>query len=124
PRRGQHDERARSDRERRRRRPRGRARGAAADAGARVGGAARVKPAPFEYRRPETVEETIALLGQHGDEAKVLAGGQSLVPLLNMRLARPAVLVDINRVADLDNVAHLDGSVRCGALVRQTAFQG
>jgi 2-furoyl-CoA dehydrogenase FAD binding subunit len=83
-----------------------------------------VKPAPFRYERPETVEEAVALLAEHGDEAKVLAGGQSLVPLLNMRMARPAVVVDINHVAGLDNMSHLDGAVRCGALVRQAAFSG
>jgi 2-furoyl-CoA dehydrogenase FAD binding subunit len=83
-----------------------------------------VKPAPFRYERPETVEEAVAVLAEHGDEAKVLAGGQSLVPLLNMRMARPTVLVDINHVADLDNVSHLDGAVHCGALVRQASFAG
>jgi CO/xanthine dehydrogenase FAD-binding subunit len=83
-----------------------------------------VKPAPFRYERPETVGETVALLAEHGDEAKVLAGGQSLVPLLNMRLARPAVLVDINHVAGLENMSRMDGSARCGALVRQADFQG
>ena len=83
-----------------------------------------MKPAPFRYERPKTVEEAVALLADHGDEAKVLAGGQSLVPLLNMRMARPGVLVDINRVAILDNMSHLDGAVRCGALVRQGSFAG
>jgi CO/xanthine dehydrogenase FAD-binding subunit len=83
-----------------------------------------VKPAPFRYERPESVEEAVGLLAEHGDDAKVLAGGQSLVPLLNMRLARPAVLVDINGVSDLDNMSRSDGSVRCGALVRQAAFRG
>jgi 2-furoyl-CoA dehydrogenase FAD binding subunit len=83
-----------------------------------------VKPAPFRYERPESLDEALALLAEHGDEAKVLAGGQSLVPLLNMRMARPAVLVDINRVVYLDNLARVDGSVRCGALVRQAAFRG
>jgi 2-furoyl-CoA dehydrogenase FAD binding subunit len=83
-----------------------------------------VKPAPFRYERPRTVEEALALLAEHGDEAKVLAGGQSLVPLLNMRMARPTILVDINHVALLDNVSHLDGAVRCGALVRQASFAG
>ena len=57
-----------------------------------------MKPAPFRYERPETLEEAVALLAEHGDEAKVLAGGQSLVPALNMRLLRPAVFVDIKRV--------------------------
>jgi carbon-monoxide dehydrogenase medium subunit len=79
----------------------------------------RVKPAPVAYERPSSVEEAIELLAEHGDEAKVLAGGQSLVPLLNMRLARPAVLVDINHVVDLDNHRGEDGSVGVGAAVRQ-----
>lgn len=83
-----------------------------------------MKPAPFGYERPETVEETVALLAAHGDDAKILAGGQSLVPLLNMRMARPALLVDINRVDVLGNMSSLDGSVRCGALVRQRSFAG
>jgi len=79
-----------------------------------------VKPAPFRYERPETVEEAAALLAEHGDEAKVLAGGQSLVPLLNFRLLRPAVLVDVNRVAGLERI---DGK-RVGSTVRQCDFTG
>jgi CO/xanthine dehydrogenase FAD-binding subunit len=78
-----------------------------------------VKPVPFRYERPETIEEAVTLLAEHGDEAKVLAGGQSLVPVLNMRLIRPEVVVDINRVLGLDNVARDGGSLRVGALVRQ-----
>jgi len=79
-----------------------------------------VKPPPFRYERPETVEEAAALLAEHGDEAKVLAGGQSLVPLLNFRLLRPAVLVDVNHVAGLDRI---DGG-RVGATVRQNDLAG
>ena len=60
-----------------------------------------MKPPPFRYLRPETLEEAASLLAEHGDEAKVLAGGQSLVPILNFRLIRPTVLVDVNRVASL-----------------------
>ena len=82
-----------------------------------------MKPAPFLYERPESLDEALALLGEHGDEAKVLAGGQSLVPLLNMRLARPSVLVDLNRVAGLDRI-EANGNVRVGALVRQRALEG
>jgi 2-furoyl-CoA dehydrogenase FAD binding subunit len=78
-----------------------------------------MKPASFRYERPETVEEVVALLAEHGDEAKVLAGGQSLVPALNMRLVRPAVLIDINRVYDFDNVTATNGLLRLGATVRQ-----
>jgi 2-furoyl-CoA dehydrogenase FAD binding subunit len=77
-----------------------------------------VKPAPFRYERPETVEDAVGLLREHGDEAKVLAGGQSLVPMLNMRLARPSVIVDVNRLP-LGDVADGNGTVRVGATVRQ-----
>ena len=76
-----------------------------------------MKPAPFAYRRPDTLEAALdALAGEPG--AKVLAGGQSLVPLLSMRLAAPATLVDVNRVPGLDAVAVTDDEVRVGALVR------
>ena len=76
-----------------------------------------MKPAPFAYRRPETLEAALdALAGEPG--AKVLAGGQSLVPLLSMRLAAPATLVDVNRLPGLDTVAVTDDEVRVGALVR------
>jgi CO/xanthine dehydrogenase FAD-binding subunit len=85
-----------------------------------VGAARAMKPAPFRYERPETVEEATALLAEHGDAAKVLAGGQSLVPVLNFRLLRPAVLVDVNRVAALGRI---DGE-RIGATVRQNEFRG
>jgi CO/xanthine dehydrogenase FAD-binding subunit len=78
-----------------------------------------MKPAPFHYERPGTVEEVVGILGEHGDEAKVLAGGQSLVPALNMRLVRPGVLVDINHVFGLDNVRTENGRLSVGASVRQ-----
>jgi aerobic carbon-monoxide dehydrogenase medium subunit len=74
-----------------------------------------VKPPPFRYSRPESVTEALALLD---DEAKVLAGGQSLVPLLNMRLAAPEHVVDINRLTALSYVVAADGAVRVGALAR------
>ena len=77
-----------------------------------------MKPAPFLYMRPESVEEAADLLAEHGDEAKVLAGGQSLVPALNMRIARPSVLVDVNRLP-LGDVSDDGGSWRVGATVRQ-----
>jgi 2-furoyl-CoA dehydrogenase FAD binding subunit len=77
-----------------------------------------MKPVSFRYERPESVEEAGALLREHGDEAKVLAGGQSLVPMLNMRLARPSVIVDVNRLP-LGEVARDNGSWRVGATVRQ-----
>lgn len=78
-----------------------------------------MKPPPLRYARAESVEEALSLLTEHGGEAKVLAGGQSLVPLLNMRLARPTLLIDINRVVELANVAADDGALRVGAIVRQ-----
>jgi CO/xanthine dehydrogenase FAD-binding subunit len=78
-----------------------------------------VKPAPFHYVRAATVDEAVDTLAAAGDEAKVLAGGQSLVPALNMRLARPSVLVDLNRVAGLAEVARENGSLAVGATARQ-----
>jgi carbon-monoxide dehydrogenase medium subunit len=78
-----------------------------------------VKPAPFDYVRPESLDEALAALAAGGDEAKVLAGGQSLVPALNMRLLRPTLLVDVNRVPGLDGIADEGGALRVGAVVRQ-----
>jgi carbon-monoxide dehydrogenase medium subunit len=78
-----------------------------------------VKPPPFEYHAPRTVDEACSMLASL-DDAKVLAGGQSLVPLLNFRLARPAHLVDINRVDGLDRVYERDGGIAVGAVARQS----
>jgi 2-furoyl-CoA dehydrogenase FAD binding subunit len=78
-----------------------------------------MKPASFAYVRPDTAEEALDALAEHGSDAKVLAGGQSLVPALNMRLVRPAALVDINRVFGMDNAAAMAGAMHLGALVRQ-----
>ena len=77
-----------------------------------------MKPVAFRYERPEALEQAVALLAEHGDEAKVLAGGQSLVPMLNMRLARPTVIVDVNRLP-FGDVVRENGSWRVGATVRQ-----
>jgi CO/xanthine dehydrogenase FAD-binding subunit len=88
-----------------------------------VAGAARgprVKPPPFEYRAPGSVEEALSVLGP---ETTVLAGGQSLVPLLNLRLARPELVVDINRIAELDYIRADEGSLRIGAMTRQAALE-
>lgn len=82
-----------------------------------------MKPAAFEYHAPRTVEEAVGLLAAHGDDAKVLAGGQSLVPLMNMRLARPRVIVDVNRVRGLDGLREARGVLRIGAMVRQRAAE-
>jgi len=78
-----------------------------------------MKPAPFEYHRPESVDEALSLLAEHGYDAKLLAGGQSLVPAMNFRLAAPAVLIDLNRIPGLDGLSEADGGVRMGAMVRQ-----
>lgn len=77
-----------------------------------------MKPAPFEYERAASVADALALLGRYGAEAKVLAGGQSLIPILKLRLARPPALVDINRVRELDYVRVDGGGVAFGALAR------
>ena len=82
-----------------------------------------MRPAPFDYVAPRTVEEALDLLARHGDEAKLLAGGQSLVPMMNMRLVRPAVLVDLNRVASLGALREDASGLRLGALVRQHALE-
>ncbi len=77
-----------------------------------------MKPAPFAYHRPETLDEALHLLAEHGGDAKPLAGGQSLVPAMNFRLAQPAVLIDLNRVRSLAGVEAIDGGVRIGAMTR------
>lgn len=82
-----------------------------------------MKPPPFEYHAPTTVDEALALLGRYGGDAKVIAGGQSLMPILNMRLARPAALVDLNRVRDLERVEVVGGRVTFGALARQRVLE-
>ena len=83
-----------------------------------------VKAPPFRYHRPDTLADALALLAEHGDDAKVLAGGQSLVPLMAMRMGRPAVVVDIGRVPGLDAIEiGADGSCSIGALVRHAAAE-
>jgi CO/xanthine dehydrogenase FAD-binding subunit len=81
-----------------------------------------VKPAPFAYHDPTTLREALDLLAEHGDEAKPLAGGQSLVPLLNFRLARPELLVDLNGI---DELAYLreNGALRIGAMTRAATLE-
>ena len=83
-----------------------------------------MKPARFDYHAPQSLDEAISLLSQHGDDAKVLAGGQSLMPLMAMRLARPPVVVDINRISPLEHVTPSDGGgLNIGALTRQRAVE-
>jgi carbon-monoxide dehydrogenase medium subunit len=82
-----------------------------------------MKPPRFDYHAPADVDEAIALLGHYGGDAKLLAGGQSLVPLLNFRLTRPAALIDLNRIASLAYVREADGHVALGAMTRQRALE-
>jgi len=76
-------------------------------------------PGSFDYLRANSVPEAIALLEQHGEEAKILAGGQSLIPLLRFRLAGQAILIDISRIADLEYIQETDGTLHIGALTRE-----
>jgi carbon-monoxide dehydrogenase medium subunit len=79
-----------------------------------------MKPASFEYYAPTSLNETVAYLAKHGYEAKVLAGGQSLIPMMNFRLAQPAILVDLNNVAELSYIRPAkDGGLLLGAMTRQ-----
>jgi carbon-monoxide dehydrogenase medium subunit len=82
-----------------------------------------VKPGRFHYHRPTTTHEAVAILGEHGDEAKVLAGGQSLVPMLSLRLASFGHLVDLNRIDDLTGIERSNGAVRIAAMTRQAVAE-
>jgi carbon-monoxide dehydrogenase medium subunit len=82
-----------------------------------------MKPPRFDYHAPRSVDEAVALLARYGGDAKPLAGGQSLVPLLNFRLARPAALVDLNRIASLAGIREVDGHVAFGAMTRQRTVE-
>lgn len=82
-----------------------------------------MKPAAFDYHRPETLGAALALLRDHGEEARILAGGQSLVPTMAFRMARPGVLVDINRIPDLAFVKAEGAWLRIGALARHAWFE-
>ena len=82
-----------------------------------------MKPAPFEYFRPRSLDEALALMAEHGADAKPLAGGQSLIPAMNFRLATPAVLVDLNEVGSLNYVRNDSNNVRIGGMTRQRAVE-
>ena len=82
-----------------------------------------MKPSKFSYHAPERVEDAVGLLAEHGGDAKVLAGGQSLVPMMSFRLATVEHLIDINTVAGLDTIERRNGSLRIGALVRQAVAE-
>jgi CO/xanthine dehydrogenase FAD-binding subunit len=82
-----------------------------------------MKPPPFDYMDPRSLDEAVGLLAEHGEDGKILAGGQSLVPLLNFRLAQPSVIVDVNRVVELSYLRRRDGRLRIGAMCRQTRLE-
>src|SRR5712691_6396535 len=82
-----------------------------------------MKPAPFDYIAPHSLDEAVAALANGGADAKVLAGGQSLIPLLNFRLARPRLLVDLNRVAELAYLRPRERGLAIGAMTRQVAVE-
>jgi carbon-monoxide dehydrogenase medium subunit len=83
-----------------------------------------LKPAPFEYFAPENIDDAIGLLSRHGEDGKILAGGQSLMPLMSLRLARPQVVIDINRVTALDSISQgANGELAIGALTRQRSLE-
>ena len=82
-----------------------------------------MKPSPFDHHAPETLDEALDVLARTAEDAKVLAGGQSLIPLLNMRLAAPGHLVDINRVTSLDTLEITEEGVRVGALARHARVE-
>ena len=80
-------------------------------------------PPSFEYLRPRTVPEAVAMLQQHGDEAKILSGGQSLIPMMKLRLARPGFLIDINRISGLSYVKEEGGYLKIGGLTREAELE-
>jgi carbon-monoxide dehydrogenase medium subunit len=82
-----------------------------------------MKPPRFDYHAPHSIDEAVALLARYGGDAKVLAGGQSLMPMLNFRLTRPAALVDVNRIPALAYVREDDGTVAFGAMTRQRTIE-
>jgi len=82
-----------------------------------------MKPPSFDYVAPRTIGEVVALLQHHAGDAKILAGGQSLMPLLNMRFARPSLLIDLNKLPGLDYIREADGMLAVGALIRQRALE-
>lgn len=82
-----------------------------------------MKPSRFKYYDADSVDEVVSLLAEYGDEAKVLAGGQSLMPMMNLRLAYPEVLIDVNRVSALDYTDFSDAGIEFGAIVRQAAIE-
>ena len=82
-----------------------------------------VKPSPFDYVKPASLDEALSLLGKGGGEVAILAGGQSLMPTLNMRLSSPSLLIDINGIRELDGIEVVEDVIRIGALTRHQVVQ-
>ena len=82
-----------------------------------------MKPAPFEYHAPDSLDEALSLLQSHGSDAKILAGGQSLVPAMNFRVVQPAVLIDLNRVPELGYIREDGDHIRIGAMARERQLE-
>ena len=82
-----------------------------------------MKPAPFEYFRPRSLDEALSLLAEHAGEAKPLAGGQSLIPAMNFRLATPSVLIDLNDLSDLNYIKDDSSGIRIGGMTRQRSLE-
>jgi carbon-monoxide dehydrogenase medium subunit len=82
-----------------------------------------MKPAPFEYYVPDSIEQAVELLHQHGDNAKLLAGGQSLVPAMNFRVVQPSVLIDLNRIGELGYILQENAVLRVGAMTRERQLE-
>ena len=80
-------------------------------------------PGPFDYLAPNSLDEAVALLAEHGEDAKILAGGHSLIPAMRFRLASPEILIDINRIPDLEYIREEDGHLAIGALTREAALE-
>ncbi|MBT7484978.1 MAG: xanthine dehydrogenase family protein subunit M, partial [Rhodospirillales bacterium] len=82
-----------------------------------------MKPSPFNYYRADSVSNALALLEEHGDDAQILAGGQSLMAMMNLRLLAPEALIDINSIEELSGISQEDGSIRIGALTRHAEVE-
>jgi aerobic carbon-monoxide dehydrogenase medium subunit len=82
-----------------------------------------MKPAPFEYYVPDSIEQALDLLREHGDRAKLLAGGQSLVPAMNFRVVQPEVLIDLNKIGELSYIREEDATLHLGAMTRERALE-
>lgn len=82
-----------------------------------------MKPSKFAYHAPETVDAAVEILGRYGGDARVLAGGQSLIPMMNFRLAAPAALIDLGRIPSLAYIRERDGTIQIGAMTRQRAIE-